>query len=88
MCKFKVGDYVYKPFQPQKPGKVINTYVTRKKYDNGNIIDYLYCTVNFLDGKQEDIWELRLKSFDALIADHKKKLSTHLITLAKLNALP
>lgn len=84
---FKVGDFVYQPYSPQKAGKVIKTEIKSKRFPNGNSEDYLYVTVKFLDGTVKELWELHLNDFNQLIADHEKKLQTHRSKLVKLQQL-
>jgi hypothetical protein len=43
--------------------------------------------VQWIDGSVQETDTCSLKDFDALIADHQKKLSTHLAALKKLETL-
>ena|ERR1035438_7636602 len=71
----KVGQYVYKHCVPQNPGVIISV-------DGKDFGGYFTCIhVQWLKAKpgQEITAETTsgLKDFDALIVDHRKKLSTH-----------
>ncbi len=65
----KVGDFVYKPFDPLKPGKIISVipYVTRGGIKSNK------CEVKFLDGKVEWIEAIQLNDFDYHTEEHLKK---------------
>ncbi len=92
--KYQVGDYVYEPYAPQNLGKVmklVGAGIT--KIDIGGSISPLvyrsndYVEIKFLNGKIKQISMSHLADFNALIADHQKKLQTHtskLPILAKL----
>ena len=71
----KVGQHVYRHGLPLKAGTIIEVY--------------LYGSVRILwvSGETTLEWTLELRDFDALIADHQKKLNTHLQTLKKLEEL-
>jgi len=76
----KAGSFVYMPYLPQNPGKIISLN-TPDKYGNRSV------NVKWLDGKTSQHKAYNLKSFDALIADHKKKLKTHTSKLPALKKL-
>ena len=78
----KVGDYVYRHCKPQQPG-VIRT-VDGKDFHRYFIMVH----VQWLDGQITPETTSGLKDFNALIADHEKKLATHKKTLAKLQEMP
>ena len=71
----KVGDYVYKPYEPMNPGKV--TKVSRSHRNPfGNPPDdtlNTYATVVFMDGEVAEIWDNQLNDFDHLTDEHLKK---------------
>lgn len=70
-----VGRRVYKPYAPTQAG------IIRSEEPSGTL------TVKWLDGTTEIVSKRGLNDFDSLIEDHKKKLNTHLRTLAKLQAM-
>jgi len=78
----KVGEYVYRPFRPKMPGRIIAVFspLPPRKY-------FHFVTVKWLNGVVEDTDTLDLNDFQALIEDHRKKLKTHLATLKKLEAM-
>ena len=77
----KVGDFVYKPYSPNKAGKVV------KVQEGDHQCDPLL-TIKWLDGTTtEDLIEWRVSDFEALLEDHKKKVRTHQATLKKLEEL-
>jgi len=78
----KVGDYVYKPFKPQKIGKVLE--IIKKEDFNSNPKQYgNLVKVHWSDGKIKEETDMYLNNFGRLIADHEKKLATHKATLEK-----
>jgi hypothetical protein len=79
----KVGDFVYRHCYPQKPG-IIRAVLGK---DFG---EYFVCVrVQWLGGEPEGRIESTdsLKDFNALIADHRKKLTTHETSLMRLKSL-
>jgi len=76
----KIGDFVYKPYRPQKPGKIISMSAPNKY--NSRLAD-----VKWLDGKISQHQTYSLESFIGLINDHKKKLKTHTSKLPALRKL-
>ncbi len=67
----KVGQYVYKGFRPLNPG-IIRTIDGK---DFGGHFDCVH--VQWLSGLITAETTNGLNDFDALIADHRKKLNTH-----------
>jgi hypothetical protein len=71
----KIGDFVYKHFQPQNPGVIVT--VDGKDFD----APFTCVHVQWLKAKpgQEVTAETTaaLKDFDTLISDHRKKLWGH-----------
>ncbi len=85
-CRIVIGEYVYKPYTPQTPGKVLG--IERKVVAGyqGGYVEY-FARVKWLNSKTSTVNCLHLSSFTKLIDDHKKKLKTHtskLPLLAKL----
>jgi hypothetical protein len=79
----KVGQYVYKHCQPQKPGII---RIVHGKTMSG----YFYSvSVQWLDSSRTVTEEdtAGLKDFSALIEDHRKKLNTHESKLALLEKM-
>jgi hypothetical protein len=83
---YKVGDYVYEPYRPQKPAKVIanlgDAFVFNGKrsflnesWNSAGVTSLL--EIKFLNGTTKKCLSIYLLSFKALIADHEKKLNTH-----------
>jgi hypothetical protein len=80
---FVVNDYVYEPYTPQSPGKVLEVYEKKDEYLSGG-----YCVrVKFLNGKEKKLLNAHLQSFHLLIEDHKKKLKSHMSKLKAIGAL-
>ena len=85
--QYEVGDFVYRAFKPQTPGKVVavidggtkSNPATGKTWKVPNRAE-----VKWLNGKVEMVDMLVLQSFYKLIADHEKKLETHKSKLLKL----
>lgn len=85
----EIGDFVYKAFRPQTPGKAIEiiegpTHVagTGKIWKEADRV-----RIKWINGEITIENSLFLKDFRALIADHEKKLATHRSKLAKLESL-
>jgi ribosomal protein L7/L12 len=77
----KVGDYVYRACKPLRPG-IIRTV------DGKDFGGYFTCIhVQWLDGQVSAETTAGLKDFNALIADHRKKLATHETSLMRLKSL-
>lgn len=77
----EVGQLVYEPFRPQRPGKIINIPETSHLAPSFRHS----ATVKWIDGTVSVAY--RLQDFNALIEDHRKKLSTHLLNLEKVQSL-
>ncbi len=75
----EVGDYVYRAFQPQKPGKVARIAQERPYF---NLVE-----IKWISGETTVTDEGGLRDFNGLIADHEKKLQTHKSKLPKLGLL-
>ena len=71
----KVGQHVYRHGLPLNAGTIVEVY------------PYGAVKVLWSNGDALSEWTLGLRDFDALIADHEKKLSTHRATLAKLEQM-
>jgi hypothetical protein len=78
-----IGKNVYLPFKPNIPGKIISVSVE----NNQHIGQMLVAEVKFINDSiyKHEVWHLN--DFDALIADHQKKLKTHTDKLAILASL-
>jgi hypothetical protein len=77
----KVGQRIYLFGRPQVAGVIT---AVLGKADN----EYFHrVRVKWLKGHEEEYTTHGLNDFDSLIADHRKKLDTHLKTLKKLEAL-
>lgn len=81
----KVGDFVYKHCRPMNPGII-------RSVDGKDFGGYFICVhVQWLKAKpgQEITAETTkgLKDFRMLLADHRKKLATHEVTLMRLRTL-
>lgn len=89
--KAYVGMRVYAPFAPQRAGivthvgdEIIIKWAGKPNYHTGNH----YITVRWLTGEStENMSDSHVNDFDALIADHQKKLATHTVTLDRLKEL-
>jgi len=76
--KIQVDDFVYEPYNPNNPGKVVSIE------DDPDFSNQNYCTVKFLNGRTKKVSSNHLKDFNKLIEDHKRKLGTH---ISKLKAI-
>lgn len=76
----KVDMYVYMPYGANKPGKI-------KKILAGNKSQFCQVEVAWVDGSITTEEAYHLSDFNALIADHQKKLNTHTSKLPILQAL-
>jgi hypothetical protein len=89
----EVGRKVYLVFRPLNAGVIIEVLPQATRTVNsvgGN--EYTYtpppnARVRWLNGTVTEVPSGALSDFDALIQDHEKKLSTHLATRAKLEAM-
>jgi hypothetical protein len=77
----RVGQRVYKHARPQVAGVIKKVLGLRDHATTWRV------RVKWLNGSEEELDSWNLKDFDALIADHEKKLQTHLATKKKLEAL-
>lgn len=77
-----VGVAVYQAFVPQKPGVIIE-FVGMRQY-GPNLRAFPVVRVVWINGTQIDVDMGRLNDFDALIADHAKKLRGHKASRLKL----
>lgn len=80
-----IGRYVYQPYRPQIPGKIIEDHGPQEAPNS----EYTWriVTVEFLDGKKELKPLMHLNDFQSLIDDHEKKLKTHKDKLKELDKL-
>lgn len=78
--KYRVGDFVYMPYSPLKPGKVL-------KISSPDKFGCYTIDVKWINGKTSQHKDFHLRSFTALIDDHKKKLKTHTSKLPALRKL-
>ena len=87
----KPGDFVYWNYSPGKVGKVIQDLGPEIKpaLGGGTFAStfHILRVKQLADGQEVDVDARHLKNFNALIADHQRKLNTHLATLAKLQTL-
>ena len=79
MNKPEVGMNVYEPYHPTRAG-VVTTVRYKKLYG-------YQVRVLWLSGETTEVVSSYLSDFDELIADHRKKLATHLKTLDRLKGL-
>lgn len=79
MTKIGIGRRVYKIYRPSIAG-VVREVTSRGAFEN-------QIKVAWIDGSTSVESEFDLKDFDALIADHEKKLATHRATLEKIKSL-
>ena len=82
-CKYKAGDYVYEPYLPNNPGKVLSV----KHTANAIGFKFYEVEVKWLNGGTTKCEDFTLKDFNKLIADHRKKLNTHTSKLLALEKL-
>jgi hypothetical protein len=87
--KVEIGDFVYKAYQPQTPGKVVRVIEGEERFNSTGktwkISDR--AEIKWIDGTTSIVDMLSLNDFRRLIADHEKKLSTHRLKLTKLEQL-
>ena len=92
----KVGKFVYRPYGAQNPGKIKKilpkgTPLTKGTLDYGTIKIPIRSNspveVAWIDGTTTIEDAEHLSDFDALIADHQKKLNTHTSKLPALQKL-
>lgn len=93
----KVGSLVYKPYEPNNPGKVKKVLNPNTSLTNPNIIlpsghlisikTQLPVEVAWFNGGITIEASEHLHDFDALIAEHQKKLNTHTSKLPQLALL-
>jgi hypothetical protein len=79
-----IGQFVYEPFSPQKVGIIRS--ITSKKV---NRISSFFVSVEWVTPKgvrtiEKNVDSNHLNDFDSLIADHQKKLNTHLASKKRL----
>jgi hypothetical protein len=76
------GTRVYQAYAPQRAGVVLEDLGPA-----GPCGYFRHLRIRWLGGETTHHSSGHLNDFDALIADHQKKLATHLKTLEKLKAL-
>lgn len=81
-----IGRYVYRPFRPQAPGKII-AYAGKRKIMPGAPRTVDFVTVKYLGGVIETLPLSSLNDFESLIADHRKKLEGHEKKFARLKEM-
>ena len=80
-CEFKVGDFVYKHYKPQNPGKILNIR-TSGDYTQYDI------EIKWLKDKKITVEpDYGIADFSLLIEDYKRKLSTNISKLRDLAKL-
>ena len=96
---YKVGDLVYRPYIPQKPGKVIKTFEPifneeTKRLECQVVVHpqtgrkmYGAVIVRWLDGTETYEASTSLNNFAKLIEDHHRRLTKHESKLPALLAL-
>lgn len=75
MSRLNVGDVVYRPYTPQRAGRVIS--IDGPDYESGYTNPPMLVTVRTLNGESVQEAEWGWRHLDNLIADHEKKLETH-----------
>ena len=91
MLEVKIGQNVYRHYRPQVAGKIVEVMgsVDVKRPDGSiYVTSFLRVRVKWVNGKESEHSTAELTDFDELIEDHKRKLKTHLATLAKLRKIP
>ena len=85
----EVGDFVYKAFKPQTPGKVVRVIEGEMRTDfrGRPYRESAKAEVCWLNGTTSIVSMLNIRSFRELIADHERKLETHRSKLERLEAL-
>ena len=86
----KVGQRVYVSYSPKQAGVIIEIIGPNKvkRLDGSEVVTCFHdVRVKWVNGTEGKTTTHGLADFDALIEDHKKKLLTHQVTLAKLEAL-
>jgi len=83
----KIGQLVYEPFSPQKVG-VIRSIRKAKSYGE----DIYFVNVEWITPKgvrtiQKNVDSEHLNDLEYLIADHQKKLDTHLASKKRLQTI-
>lgn len=86
MSPYKVGDFVYPVYKPQQAGQVVEVKPALP-YPNGKGAFAPDLVVQRPSGERETINALHVKDFRALVEDHRRKLSTHLALLTKLESM-
>jgi len=80
--EIKIGTYVYLHHRPQNIGKI--TKIGGPHYPGTDIPNVIVRWMKPRKEKSEEfIWAIYLNSFNTLIADHRKKLETHIKNLEK-----
>ena len=83
----EVGAYVYKHGRPSRAGVVTKMPVVVTRQTLIGEVAFKAAAVSWVDGTTSDEILSHLNLFDALIADHEKKLATHSKTRLKLDKL-
>ena len=88
MYDVKVGDFVYLHYTPAVAGVVLAVH-DMGNYDGKHVGGPRPkdITVKFLKGETKRLSTLGVSDYRALIADHRRKLSTHEARLKKLEEL-
>lgn len=78
----KVGDYVYKPFEILKPGKITKVFTK-----TGPGYTEIHCEVKWLDGDITSHWNLNLNDFNHATNEHLNKYNKFEALRQKLKGL-
>lgn len=79
----KVGDYVYRPFEILKPGKVISI----REIPKNDPWNRYYVTVKWLDGSSTEEQSTSLSDFNFATDEHLRKFQKFDALRNKLNSI-
>ena len=82
-----VGQLVYEPFSPAKIGIIRSVGKSRSANVYGLTVSVEWVTPKGVRTIEKNINSRYLNDFDMLIADHQKKLSTHLAAKKRVQAV-
>jgi hypothetical protein len=82
-----IGQFVYQPFSPQKVGVIRKVRKTKMWGADSFFVTVEWITPKGVRTSQKNVNADHLSDFDSLIADHRKKLNTHLASKKRLQSI-
>jgi hypothetical protein len=87
VCNPFVGQCVYEPYSPQKVGIIRSVRSTKMNNIPMFLVSVEWVTSKGVRTIQKNLGSTRFNDLDYLIADHQKKLKTHLASKKRLQSI-